>query len=97
MAVLDCATTLDRPARLGVGGDDLPIGFMPLTDCVRLAAALSQGGYSTELCVISSHNDLLRPWLTGAGIDPEHDVDLCAVPPPVRQSPSCSAWRGWRW
>ncbi len=31
----------------------------------------------------SSHNYLLRHWLAGAGIDPERDVDLCAVPPPL--------------
>ena len=30
----------------------------------------------------SSHNYLLRHWLTAAGIDPEHDVRLVVVPPP---------------
>jgi len=31
----------------------------------------------------SSHNYLLRHWLASAGIDPEHDVELTAVPPPL--------------
>lgn len=31
----------------------------------------------------SSHNYLLRHWLQAAGIDPETDVQLCAVPPPL--------------
>jgi NitT/TauT family transport system ATP-binding protein/nitrate/nitrite transport system substrate-binding protein len=30
----------------------------------------------------SSHNYLLRQWLAGGGIDPDHDVRLVVVPPP---------------
>lgn len=31
----------------------------------------------------SSHNYLLRHWLAAAGIDPEHDIRLIVVPPPL--------------
>jgi len=31
---------------------------------------------------VSSHNYLLRLWLSSAGIDPDHDIRLTVVPPP---------------
>lgn len=51
-----------------------------------IAARKLAGGDMPRLAIVypfSSHNYLLRHWLSEAGIDPERDVDLCAVPPPL--------------
>jgi ABC-type nitrate/sulfonate/bicarbonate transport system substrate-binding protein len=51
-----------------------------------LAARRTAGIAPPTLAVVfafSSHNYLLRHWLASGGIDPEHDVLLCVVPPPL--------------
>lgn len=51
-----------------------------------LAARRARGAAPPSVAVVfpySSHNYLLRHWLAEAGIDPEHDVRLRAVPPPL--------------
>lgn len=40
----------------------------------------------------SSHNYLLRYWLAAAGIDPDHDVELCVIPPPQMVSQLRDGW-----
>src|SRR5690606_4603033 len=32
----------------------------------------------------SAHNYALRYWLAASGIDPDHDVDIVIVPPPLQ-------------
>ncbi len=63
--------------RLGVGGSALDIGR-------RLAGILPPRGARPRFAVVhafSTHNLLLRYWLTAAGIDPDRDVELSVVPP----------------
>ena len=51
-----------------------------------IAARRASGRPMPRLAMVypfSSHNYLLRRWLERAGIDPETDVQLCAVPPPL--------------
>jgi NitT/TauT family transport system ATP-binding protein/nitrate/nitrite transport system substrate-binding protein len=51
-----------------------------------IAARKASGRTMPKLAIVypfSSHNYLLRHWLAQAGIDPERDVDLRAVPPPL--------------
>jgi ABC-type nitrate/sulfonate/bicarbonate transport system substrate-binding protein len=51
-----------------------------------IAARHASGKPAPRLAMVfpfSSHNYLLRHWLVAAGIDPEHDVELTAVPPPL--------------
>jgi ABC-type nitrate/sulfonate/bicarbonate transport system substrate-binding protein len=51
-----------------------------------LAARQRAGKAPPVLAVVfafSSHNYLLRQWLASGGIDPERDVLLCVVPPPM--------------
>lgn len=68
-------------------GVDLAAG--PLQASAFAAAVVARrarGAVPPKLAVVfpfSSHNYLLRHWLASAGLDPELDVDLCAMPPPL--------------
>jgi ABC-type nitrate/sulfonate/bicarbonate transport system substrate-binding protein len=57
-----------------------------LPSLVRLVAARRGAGRPAPVFGVvfpfSSHNYLLRHWFAAAGIDPDHDVRLVAVPPP---------------
>jgi ABC-type nitrate/sulfonate/bicarbonate transport system substrate-binding protein len=61
-----------------------PLPAAALAAC--LAARRAQGREAPSLAVVyaySSHTYLLRHWLSEAGIDPERDVRLVVVPPPL--------------
>ena len=55
-----------------------------LASVIRDGAA-SGGGAFTFACVFpfSSHAYLLRDWLAGAGLDPDRDVNITVLPPPM--------------
>lgn len=62
---------------LGVNGTSLEIGR-------RLAGLLPPRGPRLRFAIVhafSTHNLLLRYWLSAAGIDPDRDVELSVVPP----------------
>ena len=64
-------------AALGLGG---------IRTDLAVVARRARGAVPPKLAVVfpfSSHNYLLRHWLASAGLDPELDVDLCAMPPPL--------------
>jgi ABC-type nitrate/sulfonate/bicarbonate transport system substrate-binding protein len=67
----------DLADALGAGGSPLEIGR-------RLAGLLPSRRFRLRLAVVhvfSTHNLLLRYWLSAAGIDPDRDVELSVVPP----------------
>jgi ABC-type nitrate/sulfonate/bicarbonate transport system substrate-binding protein len=86
-------------AGLGVNGNTLTLSRALLHDLGRIgyplsAAAFAQGvrrrrrGASRPLTIAvvfpySSHNYLLRHWLASAGLDPDRDLRLVVVPPPL--------------
>ncbi|MBX9944770.1 MAG: ABC transporter substrate-binding protein [Reyranella sp.] len=68
------------------GGDraaGVPLDAHALAAVVRRRAGLGQPPLTlASVFTYSSHNYLLRLWLTSAGIDPDRDVRLTVVPPP---------------
>jgi ABC-type nitrate/sulfonate/bicarbonate transport system substrate-binding protein len=61
-----------------------PLPARALADVLARRRAAGRG--PTPIAIVhpfSSHNYLLRHWLSSAGIDPERDVRLVAVPPPL--------------
>jgi len=62
---------------VGVPGDVAAIG-QRLADVVRTGTKLRLGVVHRY----SSHNYMLRYWLSGCGIDPNHDVEILTVAPP---------------
>lgn len=74
----DLAAQVTTP---GARGDARAIGLR-LADIARAAKA---AGKPLRLGVVhrySSHNYMLRYWLTGSGLDPNHDVEIVTVAPP---------------
>jgi NitT/TauT family transport system ATP-binding protein/nitrate/nitrite transport system substrate-binding protein len=54
-----------------------------LAEIVAARRASGQGALTFAVVFPESmHNYLLRDWLAGAGIDPDHDVRLVVIPPP---------------
>jgi ABC-type nitrate/sulfonate/bicarbonate transport system substrate-binding protein len=61
-----------------------PLPAEALAAALRARRAAGRGAPILAMVYpFSSHNYLLRHWLAGAGIDPEQDVLLRAVPPPL--------------
>lgn len=84
------AITLARPLwdvvrREGVAAGDSPTGIARALQ--RVIAARSQAGQAPlTLAMVfpySCHNYQLREWLVAGGVDPERDVRLVVLPPPL--------------
>jgi two-component system, oxyanion-binding sensor len=89
---------LDVTLRLGRNGNAIVLSralaeaigpFAPPLTATAFARALmlraEEGLPPPTLAVVfphSSHNYLLREWLAGGGLDPDHDTRLVVVPPP---------------
>ncbi len=66
-----------------IGRFDAPLDPRRLADALHARA--EDGLPPPTIAVVfpfSSHNYLLRHWLAGGGLDPDHDVRLVVVPPP---------------
>lgn len=71
------ALTLSNRLADALDGSATPLGF---------AQALRRHGAPVTLAVVfpfSSHNYLLRHWLAEGGIDPDRDLRMTVVPPPM--------------
>jgi two-component system, oxyanion-binding sensor len=65
----------------GQPGDIIAIGHQ----FAAAARAAKIGGTRLRIAVVhrfSSHNYMLRYWLKGSGVDPEHDVEIVTIAPP---------------
>lgn len=66
---------------IGAPGDVTAIGAR-LADAARQAADRGKRLRFAVVHRFSSHNYMLRYWLLGCGIDPDHDVEIVTVAPP---------------
>ena len=76
--------TLSRPLAEAVGRFSAPLSAAAFAALVRRRAAA--GRPPVTLAVVfaySSHNYLLRWWLASGGLDPDRDLRLVVVPPPL--------------
>ncbi|MBO0905562.1 CmpA/NrtA family ABC transporter substrate-binding protein [Jiella sonneratiae] len=77
------AAAMDRAGPAGY--DAAPAGAGRALAAV-VAARRAEGGQPLRLAVVhhhSSHNYDLRYWLAASGIEPERDVEITVVPPPL--------------
>lgn len=77
-------TFVISPALAEAVGSDAPLS--PAAFAAALHARAEEGLPPPTLAVVypfSSHNYLLRHWLAEGGLDPEHDLRLVVVPPPM--------------
>ncbi len=76
--------TLGGPLAEDVAHNTLPLSARRFAEALEHRRA--RGTRPAVLAVVfafSSHNYLLRDWLASGGIDPDHDVQLVVVPPPL--------------
>jgi len=76
--------TLSRALLREIGRAPTPLSPAAFAAAVRRRAAA--GRPLLTLAVVfpySSHNYLLRHWLAAGGVDPDHDIRLVVVPPPM--------------
>lgn len=80
------AVTFSRQLAAALGGDPVQRVLDPATTVRRLAEVLPKLPRKPVLAVVhrlSGHALALRYWLAFAGIDPDQDVELRVVPPPL--------------
>jgi two-component system, oxyanion-binding sensor len=84
------AITVSRALWQGMQSAGAQIGLNPVTQARAMATHVSQraalGLAPLTLAMVfpySCHNYQLRDWLEGAGLDPDRDVRLVVLPPPL--------------
>lgn len=81
------AVTVTRELWAAMEANDAPPGLDPALAGAALRRAIAaRGGERPRLAVVhphSGHNYELRYWLAASGVDPERDVEIVIVPPPL--------------